>query len=110
MRQVREEMASEYERIRQRAVGDPGTAGDEGEENWAALLRGWLPRQYHVVTKGHLLSTSGKSSPQLDVVVLKPAYPPKLLEMLRSLVAEGLSAARPKCSRVVAEPDHAPSI
>lgn len=36
MRQISVEMASEYQRIRRRSVEDPGTAGDQGEENWAA--------------------------------------------------------------------------
>ena len=48
MRQVSVEMASEYERIRRRTHEDPGTAGDQGEENWASLLRDWLPRTYEV--------------------------------------------------------------
>ena len=43
IRQCRDEMASEYNRIYKRATEDPGTAGDQGEENWAKLLRGWLP-------------------------------------------------------------------
>jgi hypothetical protein len=85
-------MGSEYERIRSRSSEDPGTAGDEGEENWASLLREWLPGQYSVVTKGRLLSTTGEMSPQLDVVVLKPAYPPKLRE-LKTYLADGVAAA-----------------
>jgi hypothetical protein len=30
-------MAAEYQRIRARSREDPGTAGDEGEQNWAEL-------------------------------------------------------------------------
>jgi len=33
------EIEEEYNRIRKRAYEDPGTAGDQGEENWAELLR-----------------------------------------------------------------------
>ena len=33
MGQVTREMSDEYERIRRRALEDPGTAGDEGEED-----------------------------------------------------------------------------
>ena len=44
MRQIDAEMAAEYNRIRKRTAEDPGTAGDQGEENWAELLREWLPR------------------------------------------------------------------
>lgn len=80
MAQVTAEMASEYDRIYARAKEDPGTAGDEGEENWARLLKEWLPPSYHVETKGRLIGHDGKMSPQVDVVVLKPAYPRKLLE------------------------------
>ena len=42
MRQLSDEMAAEYRRIQMRATEDPGTAGDQGEENWAELLRGWI--------------------------------------------------------------------
>jgi hypothetical protein len=92
MAQVTDEMASEYERIYARAVEDPGTAGDEGEENWATLLRNWLPPNYHVRTKGRLLSHDGSMSPQIDVLVLKPSYPLKLLEK-KVWLADGVAAA-----------------
>ena len=39
LRQDQAEMAAEYQRIFARSSDDPGTAGDEGEENWAAVLR-----------------------------------------------------------------------
>ncbi len=39
MFQISRDMASEYERIQKRATEDPGTTGDQGEENWATLLR-----------------------------------------------------------------------
>ena len=35
MQQLSDEMAAEYDRIQKRAAEDPGTAGDQGEENWA---------------------------------------------------------------------------
>lgn len=79
LRQDVDEIASEYRRIRARAHDDPGTAGDEGEENWAALLRSWLPSSYTVVTKGRVLGVDGKASPQLDVIVLDGSYPERLL-------------------------------
>ena len=63
--QTTDEMASEYERIRTRATEDPGTAGDEGEENWAQLLRGWLPPSYEVRTKGRILAHDGSASRQV---------------------------------------------
>lgn len=90
--QVTSEMASEYDRIFSRTAEDPGTAGDEGEENWATLLREWLPPTYHVATKGRLIGADGKMSPQVDVVVLKPFYPLKLREK-RIWLANGVAAA-----------------
>jgi hypothetical protein len=92
MAQVADEIASEYQRIVARAAEDPGTAGDEGEENWANLLRDWLPPNYHVVTKGRLLGVNGETSPQVDVLVLKPFYPNKLREK-KIWLAEGVAAA-----------------
>src|ERR1044072_8424563 len=71
MRQISAEMSAEYNRIQMRATEDPGTAGDQGEENWAELLRDWLPRSFEVVTKGRIISQEGETSPQIDVLVLK---------------------------------------
>jgi hypothetical protein len=76
--QVSAEIQAEYERIRRRAAEDPGTAGDQGEENWASVLRGWLPPSYRIVTKGRLIGQNGSTSPQVDVIVLNPAYPSAL--------------------------------
>lgn len=92
MRQLQDEMATEYYRIEKRAREDPGTAGDQGEENWAELLRGWLPSTYTVVTKGRLISEDGRTSPQLDVIVLKDIYPKKL-ESKKLYLAAGVAAA-----------------
>jgi len=78
-------MRSEYERIHTRAAQDPGTAGDEGEENWREFLSGWLPPSYQVVTKGQLISIDGQLSPQVDVVVLHPTYPRKLVGVKKYL-------------------------
>ena len=80
MKQITIEISAEYDRIQKRATEDPGTAGDEGEENWAEILRGWLPRTYEVVTKGRIISQEGYTSGQLDVLVLKNSYPAKLLK------------------------------
>jgi hypothetical protein len=74
------------------ATEDPGTAGDQGEENWATLLRGWLPATYQVETKGRLIGHDGTTSPQVDVVVLKPVYPRKLLDK-KLYLAAGVAAA-----------------
>ena len=86
------DMAAEYDRIQKRAAEDPGTAGDQGEENWAELLRGWLPRTYEVVTKGKIIGHDGCTSPQIDVLVLKSIYPEKLLNK-KLYLAAGVAAA-----------------
>ncbi len=85
-------MASEYVRIHSRAAEDPGTAGDEGEENWAALFRNWLPPTYHIQTKGRIIAHDGSLSPQVDLLVLKPSYPNKLREK-KVWLAAGVAAA-----------------
>ena len=92
MRQISAEMSAEYNRIRLRATEDPGTAGDQGEENWAELLRDWLPRNYEVVTKGRIISQEGVTSGQIDVLVLNGAYPKKLLSK-KLYLAGGVAAA-----------------
>lgn len=92
MQQISAEMAAEYNRIQMRATEDPGTAGDQGEENWAELLRDWLPRNYEVVTKGRIISEQGITSPQIDVLVLKGSYPKKLLNK-KLYLAAGVAAA-----------------
>jgi hypothetical protein len=74
------DMADEYKRIRSRATEDPGTAGDQAEENWASLLRGWLPAGCKVVTKGRILTHEGIAGPQVDVLVLAPSYPEKMVD------------------------------
>jgi hypothetical protein len=92
IRQITAEMSAEYNRIQMHAIEDPGTAGDQGEENWAELLREWLPRTYEVVTKGRIISQEGVTSPQVDILVLKGAYPKKLLNK-KLYLAAGVAAA-----------------
>jgi hypothetical protein len=92
MKQISLKMEAEYNRIRKSAAADPGTAGDEGEENWAQLFREWLPPTYRVVTKGQLVDESGNLSPQVDVIVLKPSYPNALHHKKKYFLA-GVAAA-----------------
>jgi hypothetical protein len=75
MAAVKESLARDYDRIRERSRDDPGTAGDQAGEDWAAILRNWLPAVYPVITKGRILFEDGSSSPQIDVLALKPSYP-----------------------------------
>ena len=94
MKQLTDEMASDYEQIHRNASQDPGTAGDRGEQNWANLLREWLPDTYKVVTKGKIINHDGHTSPQVDVVVLKSSYPKKLIDEGKKMyLAAGVAAA-----------------
>jgi hypothetical protein len=92
MASAQRQIEEEYSRIQKRAREDPGTAGDQGEENWATLLRGWLPSYFHIVTKGRILTDSGYASPQVDVLVLFPSYPKILLDK-KLYLAGGVAAA-----------------
>jgi len=86
------ELQEEYERIQRRAADDPGTAGDQGEENWATVLRKWLPKYFYIVTKGRILTDKGFASPQVDILVLHPSYPQFLLDK-KMYLASGVAAA-----------------
>ena len=92
MLRTTQEMAKDYELIQKRSSEDPGTAGDQGEENWAKLFRDWLPSYFPVVTKGRILSHEGKAGPQVDVLILAPSYPAKLLNH-KYYLAGGVAAA-----------------
>lgn len=85
-------ISEEYIRICKRVKEDPGTAGDQGEENWKELLESWLPSYFQIVTKGRIISDSGKTSPQVDVIVLSPDYPKSLLGC-KEYLAGGVVAA-----------------
>lgn len=98
-----DEIAKEYDRIRKRSSEDPGTAGDQGEENWANLLRMWLPPYFQVVTKGRILTDSGYASPQIDLLVLYPSYPRILLN--KKLYLSGGVAAAFEC-KLTLEANH----
>ena len=95
IQQKSEWIAAEYKRIQKRVIEDPGTAGDQGEENWATLLRDWLPPIYEVVTKGRIIGHDGETSPQIDVVVLnKSIYPKQLIDDNQKMyLAAGVAAA-----------------
>ena len=55
-------------------------------------MRGWLPRTYEVVTRGRIIGQDGRTSPQVDVLVLKSIYPEKLLNK-KLYLAAGVAAA-----------------
>ncbi len=92
LEQLGSDLASEYRRIYARASEDPGTAGDQGEENWAELLRGWLPGDFQIVTKGRIINEHGVVSPQIDILILDNNYPRGLLTKKLYLAAGVLAA------------------
>ena len=90
-----DEMAAEYENIEQQTTENPTNTGGGGGESWAKLLRGWLPSTYEVVTNGRIINREGRVSRQVDVLVLKNAYPEKLMD--RELYLAGGVAAAFEC-------------
>jgi hypothetical protein len=92
LEEVNFSLKNDYDTIRKRVQEDPGTAGDQAEETWAAVLRNWLPKHYHVVTKGRIIGASGEASPQIDILVLWPSYPPFLMNK-KMYLASGIAAA-----------------
>jgi hypothetical protein len=92
MREATRQIAEDYRQIQKRATEDAGTAGDQGEENWKGLLKRWLPAGYYVETKGRVMFPDGRCSRQMDVLVLKPSYPPGLLDK-KLYLAGGVAAA-----------------
>lgn len=77
---IRREIEDDYNRIQLNAIKDPGSAGDKGEEIWKIFLESWLPTEFKIVTKGNIILKNGEISPQIDILVINPSYPPKLLE------------------------------
>jgi len=92
MNVMKSDMHREYQRIQKRVIDDPGTAGDQCEENWATFLRQWLPANYPIVTKGRILTHDNWASPQVDIIVLHPHYPLHLRDK-KVFFAGGVAAA-----------------
>lgn len=92
VKQFSRKIQDEYQRIQIRSTEDPGTAGDNGEENWKYLLTQWLPSKYKIVTKGRIMNSKGKCSPQVDILVLSPAYPQAMVDT-KEYFAGGVMAA-----------------
>jgi len=92
MRNAQEQMAKDYVRFTARSKEDPGTAGSQGEANWATLLERWLPSTFHVRTQCRILGDDGEASRQADIVILRPEYPQGLLGE-KYVLAAGVLAA-----------------
>lgn len=63
------------------------------------LLSQWLPTTFHVVKKGRTISSTGQTSPQMDVLVLSPYYPKGLISN-KLYIAAGVLAAF-ECKRTL---------
>jgi hypothetical protein len=105
LRQSSASIQDEYDVITRRSSEDPGTAGDEGEENWCKLLRDWLPNTYRVITKGRVIFHSGEASPQMDLLVLSPEYPQGLINAGKKLYLAGGVVAAFECKLTLRQRD-----
>ncbi len=92
LNRANKEIQSEYLRVTRKSSEDPGTAGDQGEENWKHILEMWIPDYFHIVTKGRIINEEGKCGPQIDILVLSPEYPKQLLSC-KEYLAAGVVAA-----------------
>ncbi len=97
MEAVKQDMGLEYKRIRERATEDPSIAGSQGEGSWAEFFKNWLPSNYHVVTKGRILNERGESTPEIDILILHPSYPKKLLALDKKYYLAGGVVAAFEC-------------
>lgn len=92
LKAVTKEMEDDYKTILENVKNDPGTAGDQGEENWKELFVHWLLPIFQIVTKGRILGSKGDDTPQIDLLILRPDYPKKLLGK-KYYLASGVLAA-----------------
>jgi hypothetical protein len=108
MKKATADMEANYKLIRKRSSKDPGTAGDQGEENWKELFEQWLPPTYKIVTKGVLINPDEKTGRQVDLLVLHPAYPKGLWNQ-KYYLAGGVLAAF-ECKATLRSENIAPAL
>jgi hypothetical protein len=89
---VEARLESQYKSIKRRVLEHAGTSGERAEDSWAKLLRECLPQAYQVVTRGRIIDEAGRTSPEIDILVLRPEYPGFLLDEKYHLAA-GVAAA-----------------
>lgn len=99
MQEASRRIATQYQRILGRASKHPNTAGEQGESDWQTLLKDWIPASYEIVTRGHLVYGDGTTSPELDLIVLKPGYPRAMLDH-KYYLADGVAGAF-ECKRTL---------
>ena len=64
-------ITAEYDSIHNQSEKDSKTTGDQRREIWTAFLRKLLPNSYEVVTNAKIINRDKKTSPEVDVLVLK---------------------------------------
>jgi hypothetical protein len=91
---VADEVQSDWERLRAKAVEDVQKAGHGGEATWAELLRKWLPSNYEVATRKYILfETEDAPEPsETDIVVYSPGHP-EAFRGREEVFAGGVAAA-----------------
>src|SRR6185369_14151226 len=89
----------QYQRVQHRVSGQPNTTGEQGESDWGTILRDWLPSGYEIVTRGRLIYNDGETSPEVDLLVLRPGYPKAMLDY-KYYLADSVPAAF-ECKRTL---------
>lgn len=82
LEQVGRDLQTEYEQIQDSLKSSPSNiqqSGHQAEAAWVQMLSAWLPPQYQVGTRKHLLleqEVDGRTrSNEVDLVVFHPSYP-----------------------------------
>jgi hypothetical protein len=73
-RSMQEQMAARFETTRRSVPHDP-TKGQAAEQNWLALLNGYLPERYRA-DSAFVVDHRGELSEQIDVVIYDRQYSP----------------------------------
>jgi hypothetical protein len=89
---VTRDIAADYERLHAEALHDVQKAGHGGEGTWRDFLQEWLPPAYEVVTRKYIIPERGDEAFEMDLVVLRPAYPERLRDRV-DILAGGVAAA-----------------
>ena len=94
MKRLSQNMSHDYQDIQNRLTKTENTAvaGDLAENVWVKMLSEILPERYKVFKNGTIISRDGRTSPEIDILVVKGEHPPHLLEQKMFLEA-GVAAA-----------------
>ena len=94
MTRLSQNMLHDYQNIQNRLAKTKNTevAGDLAENTWGKMLSDILPEHYKVFKNGTIIGRDGRTSPEIDILVVKGEHPPHLLEQKMFLEA-GVAAA-----------------